>query len=135
MPPRERSKWQLKSSVVNKFRWILEDILTKDLTPEDLKSEKYKELKATIRFTVDHALGEIEERTDKAVTGSSKGFLASIPSWKSLKKIDRKALMKMALIALAMSAGAIIVEFVKVIPDILFYINSLFASKPPGPLS
>jgi hypothetical protein len=97
------SKWQKKSTQVNKIRWELRDVLNDEFTDEEKESSAYDELVESVRIA----------------------YLYCVPKLKEEKKSPWKTML---VISLASSGGAILL---KVVECLLSWLSAHPAGSTP----
>jgi hypothetical protein len=106
-------KWMDASIKATELKFALENILTKDFSPEEMESQKYKQLLDTVDQYLEHVMGKFhQEKNDKLIQ----------PFKKEIEKLKKEnlALKKRHPIfnwnsATFATVGAIIVEVIRLI--------------------
>lgn len=113
---KRNEKWRKASAKAIDMRYALDDVLA-SFTEEEKKSKRYAQFIETISQQFDHLLGDV----------SKKRIEEEQAKVQHIKKKNGWLSYKSAIIA---AAGAIIVQFVQILPQLITSIASAFGGTP-----
>lgn len=120
---RKNEKWRKASAKAIDIRYALDDILS-SFTEEEKQTKRYAQFVETVSQQFDHLLGDVNKKRIEEEQAKVKKEQAVV---EHIKKKNGWLSYKSAIIA---AVGAIVVQIVQILPQLITTISSLFGGTP-----